>query len=69
MSIWCEMAAAVNPEPGRIIREFACASEAVHYAKRLRHEGRQVTVTPGIDQLYAVRELVTLSQIQPLRLV
>lgn len=66
MSTWTEIAAAVSSEPGRILREFACASEAVHYAKRLRHQGRQVTVTPGVDQLYAVRELVTLSQIRPL---
>lgn len=39
--------------PGRIVAEFDCGTHAVEYAKRHGY-----TVTPGINCLFAVRELV-----------
>ena len=39
--------------PGRIVAEFDCGTHAVEYAKRHGY-----TVTPGINRLFAVRELV-----------
>ena len=41
--------------PGRIIAEFDCGRDAVQYAKS---KGPGYTVTPGINHLFAVRELV-----------
>ena len=43
------------PQPGRIIAEFDCGRDAVQYAKA---KGPGYTVTPGINHLFAVRELI-----------
>lgn len=70
MSTWMEMAESVQSEPGPIIREFGCGRQAVEFAKHQREWfGYAVTVTPGINELFAVRHLVPLSQRAPLRLV
>lgn len=42
-------------QPGRAIAEFDCGRDAVQYAKA---KGPGYTVTPGINHLFAVRELV-----------
>ena len=39
--------------PGRIVAEFDCGTHAVEYAKKHGY-----TVTPGINHLFAVRELI-----------
>ena len=39
--------------PGRIVAEFDCGTHAVEYAKRHGY-----TVTPGINHIFAVRELI-----------
>ncbi len=41
------------PQPGRIVAEFDCGTHAVEYAKKHGY-----TVTPGINHLFAVRELI-----------
>lgn len=43
------------PQPGRSIAEFDCGRDALQYAKA---KGPGYTVTPGINHLFAVRELV-----------
>lgn len=40
-------------QPGRIIAEFDCGTHAVEYAKKHGY-----TVTPGINHIFAVRELI-----------
>ena len=43
----------VARRPGRIVAEFDCSTHAVEYAKQHGY-----TVTPGINCLFAVRELI-----------
>lgn len=50
----------VKEIPGRIIAEFASALHAKLFASLLREDGVRVTVTPGINLLFAVRQLVPL---------
>ena len=69
MSTLHEDAQAISIEAGPILGEFSNGRMAVDFAKLCRLQGQQVTVTPGINQHFAVRQLVSLSQIRPLRVV
>lgn len=43
---------------GRIIAEFSSAWDARLFASLKREQGEDVTVTPGINHLFAVRTVV-----------
>lgn len=48
------------PIPGAVLAEFACADEARSFTCLMRLQGKECTITGGVNLPFAVRPLISI---------